>query len=149
MCTLSPVHTSSGQIVAGSVDLPIEDLYPQSEEQVSHFHGGPGNGSQSHILTCVQAILGNYLGECQAIKDAAAAARDAKAGAEDRYANARTQQQAEAAEADIKSSTEALAQVRIGVSRANDIVLVAFHPCTLWSVASAPGPAEMVGSGRS
>ncbi|CAL5225149.1 g7929 [Coccomyxa viridis] len=62
-----------------------------------------------------QAILGNYLGECQAIKDAAAAARDAKAGAEDRYANARTQQQAEAAEADIKSSTEALAQAEAAV----------------------------------
>ena len=58
-----------------------------------------------------QEILGKYLRECQAIKDAVTAARDAKAQAEDRYANARTQQQAEAAEADIASSTEALAQV--------------------------------------
>ena len=60
----------------------------------------------------MQEILGKYLGECQAIKDAIAAARDAKAQAEDRYANARTQQQAEAAEADIKGGTEALVQVR-------------------------------------
>ena len=67
------------------------------------------DASNEHL--CVQVILGKYLGECQAIKDAVTTARDAKAGAEDRYANARTQQQAEAAEADIKSSTEALAQV--------------------------------------
>ena len=60
---------------------------------------------------CVQTILGKYLGECQAIKDAVTSVRDAQAEAEDRYANARTQQQAESAEADIKSSTEALAQV--------------------------------------
>ena len=62
--------------------------------------------------------MGKYLRECQAIKHAIMAARDAKAGAEDRYANARTQQQAEAAEADIKSSTDALAQVCTGLSRA-------------------------------
>ena len=66
---------------------------------------------------CTQAILGKYLGECQAIKDAVAAARDANTEAEDRYANARTQQQAEAAEADIKSSTEALAQVLVPLNQ--------------------------------
>jgi len=60
----------------------------------------------------VQGILGKYQGECQAIKDAIAGARDAKAQAEDQYANARTQQQAEAAEGDIKTGVEALAQVR-------------------------------------
>ena len=74
----------------------------------------------------MQAILGKYLGECQAIKHAIMAARDAKAGAEDRYANARTQQQAEAAEADIKSSTDALAQVCTGLSRAINCFLAPF-----------------------
>ena len=58
-----------------------------------------------------QAILGKYLGQCQAIQDAVTAAEAAKESAEDRYANARTQQQAEAAEADIKSAIKALAQV--------------------------------------
>jgi hypothetical protein len=62
-------------------------------------------------FTRVQAILGKYLEKCQAIKDAVTAAEAAKESAEDRYANARTQQQAEAAEADIKSAIEALAQV--------------------------------------
>ena len=64
-----------------------------------------------HESTRMQAILGKYLGECQAIKDAVTAAKAAKGSAEDRYANARTQQQAEAAEADITSALEALAQV--------------------------------------
>ena len=59
----------------------------------------------------MQAILGKYLGECQAIKDAVTAAKAAKESAEDRYAFARTQQKAEAAEADIKSAIKALAQV--------------------------------------
>ena len=61
--------------------------------------------------TRMQAILGMYLVKCQAIKDAVTAAEAAKESAEDSYANARTQQQAEAAEADIKSAIEALAQV--------------------------------------
>lgn len=64
-----------------------------------------------HESTRMQAILGKYLGECQAIKNAVTAAKTAKESAEDRYANARTQQQAEAAEADITSAIEALAQV--------------------------------------
>lgn len=79
---------------------------------ISQFHSGwLGSAHLASHETCLQAILGRYLGECQAIQDAITAAANAKAAAEDRYASARTQQQAEAAEADIKSSTAALAQV--------------------------------------
>ncbi|KAK9916483.1 hypothetical protein WJX75_003220 [Coccomyxa subellipsoidea] len=55
-----------------------------------------------------QAKMDAWNAECQAITDAVSAAQAAKLAAEERYANARTQQQAEAAERDGRSAAEEL-----------------------------------------
>jgi hypothetical protein len=67
----------------------------------------------SAMLLQAQARVDAWQAECDGIRDARAAARAAKAAAEQRYDDARTQQEADAAQADARTAAADLAQALV------------------------------------